>query len=220
MRRLARSHWELIDSERRVPWRVHGIASTQEKAASLGVSRDSVDSGRPRPLACPGMASTQEGRVPWRVRDSAGSGRPRPLACPGIASTQEGRVPWRVRDSVGSGRPRPLACPGIASTQECRVPWRVQGWRRLRNAASLGVSRVSVDSGSLRPPGAWWLGYTLRTHLRDNYVDASDLRREPAGPRSQTRRRANVFASLRFCCAGWLLTRGRELSGERPRTLI
>ena len=29
-----------------------------------------------------------------------------------------------------------------------------------------------------------------------------------------------VLTSLRFCCAGWLLTRGRELSGERPRTLI
>ena len=29
--------------------------------------------------------------------------------------------------------------------------------------------------------------------------------------------RHNVFA---FCCAGWALTRGRELSGERPRTLI
>ena len=28
------------------------------------------------------------------------------------------------------------------------------------------------------------------------------------------------LTSLRFCCAGWALTRGRELSGERPRTLI
>ena len=28
------------------------------------------------------------------------------------------------------------------------------------------------------------------------------------------------LTSLQFCCAGWLLTRGRELSGERPRTLI
>ena len=28
------------------------------------------------------------------------------------------------------------------------------------------------------------------------------------------------ITSLRFCCAGWALTRGRELSGERPRTLI
>ena len=26
--------------------------------------------------------------------------------------------------------------------------------------------------------------------------------------------------SLHFCCAGWTVTRGRELSGERPRTLI
>ena len=29
-----------------------------------------------------------------------------------------------------------------------------------------------------------------------------------------------VITSLQFCCAGWSLTRGRELSGERPRTLI
>ena len=29
-----------------------------------------------------------------------------------------------------------------------------------------------------------------------NDVDAADLRREPAGPRSPTRRRANVFAIL------------------------
>ena len=29
-----------------------------------------------------------------------------------------------------------------------------------------------------------------------------------------------VITSLHFCCAGWALTRGRELSGERPRTLI
>ena len=28
------------------------------------------------------------------------------------------------------------------------------------------------------------------------------------------------LTSLQFCCAGWALTRGRELSGERPRTLI
>ena len=28
------------------------------------------------------------------------------------------------------------------------------------------------------------------------------------------------ITSLRFCCAGWAPTRGRELSGERPRTLI
>ena len=28
------------------------------------------------------------------------------------------------------------------------------------------------------------------------------------------------ITSLHFCCAGWALTRGRELSGERPRTLI
>ena len=26
------------------------------------------------------------------------------------------------------------------------------------------------------------------------------------------------ITSLHFCCAGWALTRGRELSGERPRT--
>ena len=29
-----------------------------------------------------------------------------------------------------------------------------------------------------------------------------------------------TLTSLQFCCAGWSLTRGRELSGERPRTLI
>ena len=28
------------------------------------------------------------------------------------------------------------------------------------------------------------------------------------------------ITSLQFCCAGWSLTRGRELSGERPRTLL
>ena len=28
------------------------------------------------------------------------------------------------------------------------------------------------------------------------------------------------ITSLQFCCAGWSLSRGRELSGERPRTLI
>ena len=28
------------------------------------------------------------------------------------------------------------------------------------------------------------------------------------------------LTTLRFCCAGWVLSRGRELSGERPRTLI
>jgi hypothetical protein len=28
------------------------------------------------------------------------------------------------------------------------------------------------------------------------------------------------ITSLHFCCAGQVLTRGRELSGERPRTLI
>ena len=30
----------------------------------------------------------------------------------------------------------------------------------------------------------------------------------------------HFLTSLHFCCAGWALTRGRELSGERPRTLI
>ena len=31
---------------------------------------------------------------------------------------------------------------------------------------------------------------------------------------------SRFITSLHFCCAGQLLTRGRELSGERPRTLI
>ena len=118
------------------------------------------------------------------------------LGVSGNGVDQEGRVPWRVRDSAGSGRPRPLACPGIASTQEGRLPWRIQGWRRLRKAASLGASRDGVDSGTLRPPLRRGLGNTRRTPLRNSHVDASDLRREPAGPRRQTRRRANVFAIL------------------------
>ena len=40
----------------------------------------------------------------------------------------------------------------------------------------------------------------------------SILRLRPSSLRSLT--------SLHFCCAGWAPTRGRELSGERPRTLI
>ena len=34
------------------------------------------------------------------------------------------------------------------------------------------------------------------------------------------RGRRRGLTSLQFCCAGRALTRGRELSGERPRTLI
>ena len=31
---------------------------------------------------------------------------------------------------------------------------------------------------------------------------------------------SRFITSLHFCCAGWALSRGRELSGERPRTPI
>ena len=51
----------------------------------------------------------------------------------------------------------------------------------------------------------------LRPHSTELLLN-SILRLRPSSLRSLT--------SLQFCCAGWALTRGRELSGERPRTPI
>ena len=82
-----------LPRDRRVHWRVRGWRRLGT-AASLCVRGW-------RCLCFPGMASTQERRVPWRVR---------------MASTRVRRSPWRV-----SGQP----------TRVCRVPWRVSGRRRL-----------------------------------------------------------------------------------------
>ena len=62
-----------------------------------------------------------------------------------------------------------------------------------------------------RPPGDAWSSIGDRD-ARDVQFTQIRNRIETSGVRGIT--------SLQFCCAGWALSRGRELSGERPRTPI
>ena len=75
------------------------------------------------------------------------------------------------------------------------------------------------SSGRPRPtrsaPERKRVGASRRCHGGAKHRAASCVRR--FGIRGAL---AGYLTSLHFCCAGWALTRGRELSGERPRTLI
>ena len=66
---------------------------------------------------------------------------------------------------------------------------------------------VGIVSAAPSGPGRLRRSVCMRMVECTTPDDAGDL---PSG----------FLTSLRFCCAGWALTRGRELPGERPRTLI
>ena len=62
----------------------------------------------------------------------------------------------------------------------------------------------------------WPITTTSRMAVRNTHTSVSETC-QFAARRSQN---GGVLTSLQFCCAGRSLTRGRELSGKRPRTLI
>ena len=107
--------WDIRGSKEPHPLGVSGQRRLSN-AASLGASRDGVDSAR---------------RVPWRAQVSVDSAR---------------RVPWRVSGQRRLSAPRPLACLRTASTRHAaslgasqdsvdsarRVPWRVSGLASIR----------------------------------------------------------------------------------------
>ena len=146
------------------------------------------------------------------------------------AATRVRRVPWR-----DSGRRVPWGDSGK------RVPWRVLVLDALSAAETL-VPRFCDRSWSIPrngPPASSRPGIPppsdSATSIEAAYADERDDARRLAQRctpqphsfallhNSLLRMRLSLsrfITSLRFCCAGQLLTRSRELSGERSRTLI
>ena len=147
--------------------------------------------------------------------------RAHPVANSRPAATRVRRVPWR--DSAR------------------RVPWRVLVLDALPAAETL-VPRFCDSGRSIPrngPPASSRPGIPMpsdsATSIDAAYAVERDVARRLAQrctpqphswallKNSLLRMRLSLprfITSLQFCCAGWALTRGRELSGERPRTLI
>jgi hypothetical protein len=120
------------------------------------------------------------------------------------------RSPYGLLEQGSQQYRSPPQTPRHGVAQACvdsarRLPWR---------------SSVRVDSGR-RVPWRSSARVEFGTSRGDSRVAAVAVKRGtrpgPAAHRSQT---GGVLTPLRFCCAGWALTRDRELSGERPRTPI
>ena len=155
-------------------------------------------------------------RVQKRIRASRDSGAPRPLA----------RL-WKARPLARLGE---CASLGVSwCWTRCPLPKRscpasvTRSWSIPRNAPPASSSPgIPTPSYSATP---------IEAAFADERDDARRLAQrctpQPHSfallKNSLLRMRLSLsrfITSLHFCCAGWAMTRGRELSGERPRTLI
>ena len=167
-------------------------------------------------------ATSRTRAEPCHARASSSQLRP--------AATRVRRVPWRDSEGASLGATRESASLGVSwCWTRCPLPRRsypasvARSWSIPRNAPPAS-SRPGIS-----PPS------DSATSIEAAFADERDVARRlaqrctpqphsfPLLQNSLLRMRLSLprfITSLHFCCAGWLLTRGRELSGERPRTLI
>ena len=181
-------------------------------------------------LAEAGLPRGQEPNPALRAHPEANSGQPRLGCAASLGATRQGASLGAALEGASLGATRESASLGVSwcwtgcLLLKCSCPASVtRGWSIPRNAPPAS-SRPGIP-----PPS------DSATSIEAAYADERDVARRLAQrctlqphsfallQNSLLRMRLSLprfITSLHFCCAGWALTRGRELSGERPRTLI
>ena len=172
-------------------------------------------------LAEAGLPRGQEPNPARRAHPVANSGQPRLGCAASLGATRQGASLGATRQSVSLGVSWCWA--------RCLLPKRSCPASVIRTG-SIPRNRPPASSrpGISQPPDS-------ATSIEAAFADERDVARRLAQRctpqphsiallhNSLLRMRLSLsrfITSLQFCCAGWALTRGRELSGERPRTLI
>ena len=163
------------------------------------------------------------------------------LAEAGLPRGQEPNPARRAHPEANSGQPRLGCAASLGATRESAslgVSW---CWTRCllpRRSYPASVARSwSIPRNG--PPASSRPGIPppsdSATSIEAAFADERDVARRLAQRctpqphsfallhNSLLRMRLSLprfITSLHFCCAGWALTRGRELSGERPRIPI
>ena len=172
-------------------------------------------------LAEAGLPRGQEPNPALRAHPEANSGQPRLGCAASLSATRQGPSLGAALESASLGVswcwtrcPLPKrSCPASVT----------RGWSIPRNgppaSSRPGTPMPSDSATSIDEAHAVERDVARRLAQRCTLqphsfalLQNSLLRMRLSLPR--------FITSLQFCCAGWTLTRGCELSGEQPRTLI
>ena len=194
---------------------IAGPSSTRSRSTNARVPRTIMV------LAEAGLPRGQEPNPAKRAPPEANPGQPRLRSAASLGAS---------RDSASLGATRESASLGVSwCWTRCPLPKRSCPASVTRSSSIPRNGPHASSRPGVSPPS------DSATSIEAAFADERDVARRLAQrctpqphpiallQNSLLRMRLSLprfITSLHFCCAGWLLSRGRELSGERPRTLI